>query len=61
MTTGQELLRRALKKQKQKDLAEALGCTQQYVSLLASGKRKPGKPVAARCREALRIPLKAWL
>jgi transcriptional regulator with XRE-family HTH domain len=60
MTTGQELIIKALKKTKQKDLADRLCCTQQYVSMLARGKRKPGHDMAIVCRDVLRIPLKSW-
>ena len=62
MKTGAELLKNWIGRStyKQVDAAVALGLTQSYLSLLANGKRVPGRDKAVRIERLTGIPVEAW-
>jgi transcriptional regulator with XRE-family HTH domain len=46
---------------KQRELADLLGLTEQYVSKLLSGSRRPGLAIAMRIERQTGVPAEAWL
>jgi transcriptional regulator with XRE-family HTH domain len=44
----------------QKDVAEALGISQSYLSLIKDGERRPTYDVLVRIEREAHIPLSAW-
>lgn len=47
--------------EKSKDLARAVGCTERFIHLIWSGKKKPGLEMAKRLEKATGVPRLAWL
>lgn len=53
-------LRERTKNKTQEQIADAIGCSQQMVSLYLTGQSKPGTSYAARISRVYRIPIAWW-
>lgn len=60
-TKGRQMLEKLLKNHTQSDMADAIGCTQAYVSRWALGDARPSLYFAERFFLCFRIPIRAWL
>jgi putative transcriptional regulator len=48
---------RTAKNMSQEDLAQAVGCSQQYVSMIEAGTRTPGLPMAKQIASVVGVPV----
>lgn len=45
----------------QKELARKLGCSQQFISAIVRGEKRPSPKMAARLERITKVPLRVWL
>ena len=60
LNNGARLLRQMFERPKQEAIAKRIGVGPSYLSLLASGSRKPSRAVAEKIEKELGIPVEAW-
>ena len=46
---------------KQADIAQAVGVSQQFISALLLGRKRPGRNTAAKLEQATGVPFKTWM